>query len=146
MGNKYQDGIEFIIQNVDKIYNKEIYYDKCEENCEPRGYLINGTKVILKHSNRKNPNHIYFLDLGDNYVSDYLSERDIEILAGDQLNKIVKPPLGVTPKYIFEIKRIQELTRSLYEYAHHNSTEMNYDFMLEWGKELLERLENQKER
>ena len=58
-------------------------------------------------------------------------------------DNIIKPPLGVTPKYIFEIQRIQNLTRALYEYAHFNPSDMNYSSMLDWTKELFERLETQ---
>ena len=54
-----------------------------------------------------------------------------------------KSPIGVTPEYIFEVQRIQELTRALYEYSYYNPTEMKFDLMMEWTQELFRRLEKQ---
>ena len=53
-----------------------------------------------------------------------------------------KPPLGVMPKNIYELKRVHEISRALFEYSYH--TEENYDLMIKWAEELVERLSNLK--
>ena len=55
-----------------------------------------------------------------------------------------KPPLGVTPKNIFEMIRVQDLTRALQDYAHNDTSINNYELMLGWAEELVERLEDLK--
>lgn len=50
-----------------------------------------------------------------------------------------KPPLGVTPKYIHDIQRIQELCRALHEYSQFDViNDLNYDIMIKWSQELFE--------
>jgi hypothetical protein len=56
---------------------------------------------------------------------------------------IIKPPLGIMPKYIYEIKRIQDIVRALNDYTQYDVID-NIDIMIEWSKELTERLENLK--
>lgn len=54
-----------------------------------------------------------------------------------------QPPLGVMPKYLYELKRIQELCRSLHEYTtYYGYTNAPYDTLISWSKEVIERLEN----
>lgn len=53
----------------------------------------------------------------------------------------VKPPLGVTPEYIYEEKRIRELTRAINDYSNFN-IKNNKDILIQWSKELIKRLEN----
>lgn len=55
---------------------------------------------------------------------------------------VAKPPLGVSPKYIYELQRIQNLSRAIHEYAFHEKSEKNYKLMLEWSNELTERIES----
>lgn len=55
-----------------------------------------------------------------------------------------KPPLGVVPKYIYELKRIQEICRALYEYSYYKNSIHNYKLMIEWSEELTDRLNNLK--
>lgn len=52
---------------------------------------------------------------------------------------IVKPPLGVMPKWLHTEKRIQDLTRALNDYAIHGIKD-NKALMLEWAKELTDLL------
>ena len=49
-----------------------------------------------------------------------------------------KPPLGVMPKDIYELKRVQDLCRALYEYSTYEET--NYELMIKWSDELQYRL------
>lgn len=49
-----------------------------------------------------------------------------------------KPPLEVTPKYIFEFQRVQELCRVLHERSIYE--EVDYDLMIKWSDELNDRL------
>jgi hypothetical protein len=54
----------------------------------------------------------------------------------------VKPPLGVIPKEIYDIKRIQELCRALLEYSTYSTSmeEDDINYMIDWCNELCERL------
>ena len=52
------------------------------------------------------------------------------------MDYIIKPPLGVTPKYIHDMSRIQDLCRALYEYSICYPIESKADFMCEWAVEL----------
>jgi len=54
----------------------------------------------------------------------------------------IKPPLGVKPKKIWKIERIQELCRAIYE----RSTYEIDDIMKDWASELLELLESEVEK
>ena len=54
-----------------------------------------------------------------------------------------KLPLGVMPKNIYELKRVKDLSRALYEYSNYH-TEGNYDLMIKWAEELVERLSDLK--
>jgi len=57
------------------------------------------------------------------------------------MNKIAhKPPLGVMPKEIYEITRIQDITRALYDYAYDEEIMKHLDPMIKWSKELSDRL------
>jgi len=50
-----------------------------------------------------------------------------------------KPPLGVTPKDIHDLLRVQDLCRALHEYSTYE--EVKYDSMIKWSKELVYLLE-----
>lgn len=57
-----------------------------------------------------------------------------------------KPPLGIMPKNIFELFRVQDISRALYEYICEDKNDVEiqnikYDLLIEWSKELTERLE-----
>jgi hypothetical protein len=54
-----------------------------------------------------------------------------------------KPPLGIMPKKFYELQRIQEISRALYEYSHFEG-KMDYDLLIRWSEELTERLSNLK--
>jgi len=49
-----------------------------------------------------------------------------------------KPPLGAMPKNIFELQRVQELCRALYERSIFE--EVDYNLMIKWSEELNDRL------
>jgi hypothetical protein len=49
-----------------------------------------------------------------------------------------KPPLGVMPKDIYELVRVQELCRALYERS--TFEEVDYNLMIKWSDELSDRL------
>jgi hypothetical protein len=51
-----------------------------------------------------------------------------------------KPPLGVMPRDIYELQRVQELTRALYDYSRYE--ELDLELMLKWADELDDRLFN----
>ena len=51
-----------------------------------------------------------------------------------------KPPIRVMPKNLYEHKRIQDLCRALYDYAYFYSDK--HSIMLEWCREIIERVEN----
>ena len=55
-----------------------------------------------------------------------------------------KPPLGVTPRIIFEEMRMQDLCRALYEYSSYDLKLEHYESMIDWAEELLDRLYNLK--
>ena len=52
--------------------------------------------------------------------------------------KQTKPPLGVIPKNIYELQRVQDLCRALYEYSTY--VEVDYELMIKWSDELNDRL------
>lgn len=93
-------------------------------------------------------------DLGDNaigwykkvkarfdteYIKQFITDNE-ENTDTDTDIKYSKPPLGITPKYIFELQRVQELCRALYEYSHYENSIDNYEYMRKWADELLGRL------
>ena len=80
--------------------------------------------------------------LGDTYFTIYDGVGNIvfEGKVDDLMNKEVKPkpPLGVMPKDIYELKRVQDLCRALYERSTYE--EMDLAFMIKWADELNDRL------
>jgi hypothetical protein len=50
-----------------------------------------------------------------------------------------KPPLGIMRKNIFEKMRVQDISRAIHEYLYED--QIKYDLLIEWSKELTERLE-----
>jgi hypothetical protein len=139
MEYKYPEGIEIIVKNISnqKIKNNLIFYDNCLNNCEPRGSFKVGQKAILKHHNSTEPSLMYYLNLGEGYVSDWFSEQEIEYIIGGEEN-LKKPPLGVTPINIFEKQRILNLAGAIYEYI--ESDTKDYDLLIEWADELKMRI------
>ena len=81
--------------------------------------------------------------LGDTYFTIYDGMGNV-IFEGKadefMINHTVKPkpPLGVTPKNIFEFMRVQDLCRALYERSIFE--EVDYDLMTKWSEELQYRL------
>jgi len=61
-----------------------------------------------------------------------------------QDKKQCKPPLGITPKHIYELQRIQEITRALHEYSRYVNSIYSCELMLNWSEELNERLSHLK--
>lgn len=55
-----------------------------------------------------------------------------------------KPPLGIIPKNIFELKRVQDICRALYEYSQYENTVNSYEHMIKWSEELTDKLYNLK--
>ncbi len=47
-----------------------------------------------------------------------------------------RPPMGATPKKIYELKRVQELSKAIYDYSHSD----RYRTMIKWAEELVDRL------
>lgn len=148
MEYKYPEGLKFKIVNLDIPYRCK--FSKTE--WKHRGYLELQEYCTLKHKDSSNGNYQYYLEFDSGLESDFQSEHTIEIMMGKEFveqyskNKIAKehivqtkPPLGVMPKDIYEYKRVQDLCRALYEYSIYG---INYDLMLKWSKELVERLEN----
>ena len=62
----------------------------------------------------------------------------------EQNKKQSKPPLGITPKHIYELQRVQNICRALYEYSSYEQSINNYELMIKWTEELNERLSNLK--
>jgi len=81
-------------------------------------------------------------ELGDTYFTLYDGIGNIvfEGKADDFMSKTVKPkpPLGVTPKNIFEWHRVIELCRALHEYSLYEDVDQN--LMIKWADELNDRL------
>jgi hypothetical protein len=55
-----------------------------------------------------------------------------------------KPPLGVTPKKIHELLRIQELSRAIFEYSCFEPENLKIELLTTWIEELNDRLYNYK--
>jgi len=68
---------------------------------------------------------ILFFERKDN---DYINSKTVK----------TKPPLGVIPKNILELQRVQDLCRALYEYSTYE--EVDYELMIKWSDELNDRL------
>ena len=70
----------------------------------------------------------------------YFRPENIEFLDEDTYEHIKKPkpPLGVMPKQIFELQRVQELCRALYDRSIFE--EVDYNLMIKWSEELNDRL------
>ena len=48
------------------------------------------------------------------------------------------------PKHIYELQRVQDICRALQEYSCYENSIHNYELMIEWSEELVERLSNLK--
>lgn len=60
-------------------------------------------------------------------------------------NKLQKPPKGVIPNFVFERLRMEELSKSIHEHISGGYIGGGYkDTLLEWLKELTQKLENYK--
>jgi len=72
-----------------------------------------------------------------------LTNKEVELLSNIMLNKLkkqTKPPLGITPKNIYELQRIQDICRALQEYSYYETSINNYESMIKWSEVLNERL------
>ena len=49
-----------------------------------------------------------------------------------------KPPLGIMSKKFYELQRAQDICKALYDYIHYEKP--NYELMIEWSNELIDRL------
>lgn len=65
---------------------------------------------------------------------------NIELINNTNNTYLIRPPLGVTPKHIYEIQRVQELCRALNDYSHYENSIDNYESMIKWAEELNNRL------
>jgi len=79
-------------------------------------------------------------ELGDTYFTFYDGNGNIvfEGKADKFINNKTKPPLGVIPKNIYELQRVQDLCRALYERSVYE--EVDYELMIKWSEELNDRL------
>jgi len=79
-----------------------------------------------------------------------LTEKEIKLLAQTMLNKFKendnmnKSPLGIMPKHIYEIQRVQDICRALQEYSCYDQSINNCELMIDWSEELNERLNHLK--
>lgn len=56
-----------------------------------------------------------------------------------------KPPIGIMPKQVYEIQRVKDISRALYEYSQTDylvDNKDNFDLFIDWTEELQERLGN----
>lgn len=156
---KYPEGIHFQIVNLNGVKSswKFPQAGSSLNDCEKIGELKIGDEVILMHKRIPTERFQYYLEYDSGLESDWMSENEIEIMMGqefiehyDKNNKQEKhtvkskPPLGVISKDIYEYKRIQDLTRAIHEYIDFGSRD--YDLLIEWTDELLDRLYELKER
>ena len=92
--------------------------------------------------------HKFMIQYDDNELQEidiensrlYFRHENIEFLDEDTYEHIKKPkpPLGVMPKQIFELQRVQELCRALYDRSIFE--EVDYNLMIKWSEELNDRL------
>lgn len=152
MEYKYPDNLRFKIVKIDGVKSSWKFPEagSCSNDCEQKGWLIIGEEATLKHSKRKDERFKYYLKFDSGLESDYFSDNEVEILMGveQEINNTYvniqksKPPLGVMPKNIFELKRVQDLCRALYERSTYE--EIDYELMSNWSEELNDRLFNLK--
>ena len=78
--------------------------------------------------------------------NDNMNNIEKELFAEYHKNKenINKSPLGITPKHIYELQRVQDICRALQEYSCYEVSIHNYELMIKWSEELVERLGNLK--
>ena len=155
--NKYPNGLEITIQSLRNIKYNLRFVDcniKCKtflQDCKICGMKDTNGKVgnievgdKVKISHKLNNKYCLLYDNGT--CSDFLTDIDIDIIVGNQLNQDnkvenIKLPLGVMPKYIYEEQRIQDICRALYEYSNYDTIKEK-QIMLEWSEELVQRLKN----
>jgi len=53
----------------------------------------------------------------DEFKEEYLFTDYVPDKCYEQNKKQSKPPLEITPKHIYEIQRVQDICRALYEYS-----------------------------
>ena len=73
---------------------------------------------------------------GLNEYAEFYYEIDIQ--------KQPKPPLGITPKHIYELQRVQDICRALHEYSRYVNSIYSCELMINWSEELNERLSHLK--
>ena len=78
---------------------------------------------------------------GYNYIVEFdkkYDESERTAWKEEELELVEKPPLGVMPRRIYEMQRIQDLCRALYDYS--KLDKLNIGLMKEWTCELIDRL------
>lgn len=78
---KYKDATEFIIQNLDGINYKWKFSD--DGSCDCKGHLKVGEKAKVR-ADKKIKCNKYELVFEDGLISDFLSEKDLDVMIGDQ--------------------------------------------------------------
>lgn len=102
-------------------------------NCDSRAFeeYIGLRFVIIDIDEKYNQ---YKIKVND-YRSLWWDEKGLELV---NERPIEKPPLGVMPRRIYEMQRIQDLCRALYDYSKFDK--FNIGLMKEWTCELIDRL------
>lgn len=118
------------------------------EYCHLQGITWCTGKYLISHNNWDNYNEetCYINDCGFSFSNvDYYKSNNYTIVEFNGLNTNTykhtpksKPPLGVMSKDIFELFRVQELCKALYN--HSTFEEVDYDLMIKWSNELNDRL------
>ena len=153
MEYKYSENLRFKIVSKDGVKStwKFPKSGSCSNDCEQKGWLTIGEEAVLKYSKRTDERFKYYLEFDSGLESDYLSEKEVEILMGEDFIKSLekandtykhvkqpKQPLGVTPKNIFEFMRVQDLCRALQEHSLYEDVDLA--IMIKWADELNDRL------
>lgn len=154
MEYKYPNNLRFNIIKTDGVKStwKFPKAGSVSNDCEQKGRLEIGEEATLKYSRRNNERFKYYLTFDSGLESDYFSDREVEILMGEDFAKLLiqnqeektihiqklKPTLEVMPKDIYECLRVQELCRALHEYS--NVEKIDLELMIKWSDELNDRL------
>ncbi len=135
---KYNEGERFTIQNINGIDDLRWYDSECMytgKNLEVRQL------VTLQYSD--DPDAEYTLCI-DGMVSQDFTEEEINILTkGVRVRpdtSYTEPSLGVMPKKMYEVNRVEDLCRALYDRSIQEPVEDNVNIMHTWAEELVDRL------
>jgi len=127
------------IINLDGIADNNMYF-KINEYIDSTGKIIkdykSGRRFVLKYDDKL----LQMIDQSNGNLCFKIENIEIleDVLILVDKVKCPKPPLGVTPKQIFELQRVQELCRALYERSIFE--EVDYNLMIKWSEELNDRL------